>query len=97
MKPFPGNDSPTDTYMPSLLSAYSIADGAIRLAQSYTLRVAMGILQARIASRRAIVGQGGITVSELEGLSREIQASVVRIEEIVSELRRRGETVEWEP
>lgn len=97
MKPFPGDSLPSDTYLPSVLSLYSPADGAIRLAGRFILHTAMHMLQAQVASRRAIVAKGGLTITDLYFVSREIQARVARIEQIVAELRSRGEVVEWEP
>lgn len=69
---------------------------AIRVAQTSTLLIAMEMLQAQVLSRRAVAVQAIGDPASVDQVSQGIQGRVERIRLIVAELRRRGETVEWE-
>lgn len=68
----------------------------LQWATTYTLQTAMYMLQAQIASRRAMIGTGELTAEAVDATSREIQRRVDRVRLIVQELRGRGVAVEWE-
>lgn len=97
MSRFPGDTRPPDQDLSELVWLPSEPRTALQWAGSHTLRSAMGMLQAQILSRRAIIGTGQLDPVSLDLTTREVQRRVERIELIVAELRRRGEAVEWEP
>lgn len=70
--------------------------GPLRLASSDILLTAKLMLEAQIASRRAMIEDITLEPAEVDRLSREIQKRVERIGAIVTELRKRNVAVEWE-
>lgn len=71
-------------------------DGAVGLASDDLLATAVGMLQAQVASRRAMIADLQLSPEELDRVAREIQKRVERIRLIGDELRRRGQEVNWE-
>lgn len=96
-KPFPGDTRPADEDLAELVDILASARVALQWASVYTLRVALGMLTAQILSRRAMISTNHLTQEALDLTARAVQCRVARCEEIVAELRRRGEKVEWEP
>lgn len=96
MKPFPGERTPSTDDLAEVLAPTIRPETAVALAQTCTLQIALRMLQAQIASRRAIIAQDGMTVEEVDRVSREVQRRLDRIRLVAAELRRRGVEVEWE-
>lgn len=70
--------------------------GAVRLASSDLLLTAKLMLEAQIASRRAMIADLHLDREEVDRVAVQIQKRVERIRLIVAELRRREVAVEWE-
>lgn len=75
---------------------YDALYGAVRLASDGILADAVRMLQAQIASRRAMIVDLKLVPAEADRVAVEIQKRVERIRLIGDELRRRGQAVEWE-
>lgn len=70
--------------------------GSVRLASSDLLLTAKAMLEAQIASRRAMMTQPFERMADRDVVALQIQKRVDRIGEIVAELRKRNVAVEWE-
>lgn len=71
-------------------------EGSVRLASDDLLNTAVRMLQAQIASRRAMIADLQLTPEEVDRVGVDIQKRVERIRLIGAELRKRGQAAEWE-
>lgn len=93
---FPSSREPLADQLAEVLGVRGNGRVAIQWAQKWMLHIAMEMLQAQILSRRAMIGTGELTDEAVDQTAREVQKRVERVREIVAELRRRGDFVEWE-